>query len=175
MINIILYQPEISPNTANIIRTCFAGKAKLHIIKPIAFDLHPHWLKRKAAGHFLSEIQHEIHESYDKFIEKYPDKNVFYITRYGLHNYAEIKYNKILKKEKEIWVMFGTESTGIPKKIMQDKIANCLRIPMNAQCRSLNLANSVAIVLYEILRQNNFEDLSVYEVQKGKDFILKKD
>ncbi|SGA02855.1 spoU rRNA methylase family protein [Mycoplasmopsis arginini] len=71
--------------------------------------------------------------------------------------------------------MFGTESTGIPKKIMQDKIANCLRIPMNAQCRSLNLANSVAIVLYEILRQNNFEDLSVYEVQKGKDFILKKD
>lgn len=99
----------------------------------------------------------------------------FYITRYGLHNYAEINYNKILKKEKEIWVMFGTESTGIPKRIMQDKIANCLRIPMNAQCRSLNLANSVAIVLYEILRQNNFEDLSVYEVQKGKDFILKKD
>lgn len=175
MINIILYQPEISPNTANIIRTCFAGKAKLHIIKPIAFDLHPHWLKRKAAGHFLSEIQHEIHESYDKFLEKYSDKNVFYITRYGLHNYAEINYNKILKKEKEIWVMFGTESTGIPKRIMQDKITNCLRIPMNAQCRSLNLANSVAIVLYEILRQNNFEDLSVYEVQKGKDFILKKD
>ncbi|WP_330463567.1 tRNA (cytidine(34)-2'-O)-methyltransferase [Metamycoplasma gateae] len=175
MINIILYQPEISPNTANIIRTTFAGKAKLHIIKPIAFDLHPHWLKRKAAGHFLSEIQHEIHDNYQRFVEKYHDKNIFYITRYGLHNYAEINYNELLKSDKEIWIMFGTESTGIPKKIMQNKIENCLRIPMNPECRSLNLANSVAIVLYEILRQNNFSNLSLFEVQKGKDFILKKD
>ncbi|SYV90103.1 TrmH family RNA methyltransferase [Metamycoplasma alkalescens] len=71
--------------------------------------------------------------------------------------------------------MFGTESTGIPKKILQNNIENCLRIPMNQHCRSLNLANSVAIVLYEILRQTNFFGLSQYEVQKGKDFILKKD
>ncbi|SFW05488.1 spoU rRNA methylase family protein [Chlamydia abortus] len=70
--------------------------------------------------------------------------------------------------------MFGTESTGIPKRIMQTKIDNCLRIPMNEECRSLNLANSVAIVLYEVLRQNNFKNLSKFEVQKGKDFILKK-
>ncbi|PZV99914.1 tRNA (cytidine(34)-2'-O)-methyltransferase [Metamycoplasma auris] len=175
MINIVLYQPEISPNTANIIRTSFAGNAKLHIIKPIAFDLHPHWLKRKAAGHFLSEIQHEIHKNYDEFIKKYPDKDIFYITRYGLKNYADQDYKKILEDKKEIWVMFGTESTGIPKRIMQNKIENCLRIPMNPNCRSLNLANSVAIVLYEILRQLDFADLSLFEVQKGKDFILKKD
>ncbi|MGX9340083.1 MULTISPECIES: tRNA (cytidine(34)-2'-O)-methyltransferase [unclassified Mycoplasma] len=175
MINIILYQPEINANTANIIRTCFAAKAKLHIIKPIAFDLHPHWLKRKAAGHFLSEIQHEVHQSYDDFIKKYPSKNIFYITRYGLKNYIDIKYDELAQKEGEIWVMFGTESTGIPKTIMQTNIDNCLRIPMNPNCRSLNLANSVAIVLYEILRQTNFNDLSIYEVQKGKDFILKKE
>ncbi|MBN0970799.1 tRNA (cytidine(34)-2'-O)-methyltransferase [Mycoplasma phocoeninasale] len=175
MINIILYQPEISPNTANIIRTCFSGMAKLHIIKPIAFDLHPHWLKRGAAGHFLSEIQHEIHENYDKFYEKYGNKNIYYVTRYGLRKYTDVNFKSELKSSNEIWIMFGTESTGIPKRIMQTNIANCLRIPMNVDCRSLNLANSVAIILYEILRQNDFDGLSSYESQKGKDFILKKD
>lgn len=174
MINIILYEPEISPNTANIIRTCFASKAKLHIIKPIAFDLHPHWLKRKAAGHFLSEIEHEVHYSYDDFFNKYGNKNIYYITRYGLKTYSDIKFNKELEETNELWIMFGTESTGIPKRIMQTKIDNCLRIPMYEECRSLNLANSVAIVLYEVLRQNNFKNLSKFEVQKGKDFILKK-
>ncbi|WP_373438109.1 tRNA (cytidine(34)-2'-O)-methyltransferase [Metamycoplasma equirhinis] len=175
MINIILYQPEISPNTSNIIRTCFSAKAKLHIIKPIAFDLHPHWMKRKAAGHFLSEIQHEIHENYDNFFEKYGNKNIYHITRYGLKNYANVEFANELNNDGELWIMFGTESTGIPKKIMQTNIDNCLRIPMNSECRSLNLANSVAIVLYEILRQNSFTGLSEYESQKGKDFILKKD
>ncbi|AXE60705.1 RNA methyltransferase [[Mycoplasma] phocae] len=175
MINIILYQPEISPNTANIIRTCFSANAKLHIIKPIAFDLHPHWLKRGAAGHFLSEIQHEIHENYEQFFQKYGHKNIYYITRYGLKNYSNVSFGTELQNSNELWIMFGTESTGIPKKIMQKNIDNCLRIPMNINCRSLNLANSVAIVLYETLRQNNFDGLSEYESQKGKDFILKKD
>ncbi|WP_412031374.1 tRNA (cytidine(34)-2'-O)-methyltransferase [Metamycoplasma buccale] len=173
MINIILYQPEINGNTANIIRTCSSGQAKLHIIKPVAFDLHPHWLKRNAAHHFLSEIQHEIHNDYQSFFNKYGTKNIYFITRYGLNSYCDIKFAKELNENDEIWIMFGTESTGIPKKIMQTNIENCLRIPMDANCRSLNLANSVAIVLYEILRQNNFKNLSKFEVQKGKDFILK--
>ncbi|AWX42788.1 tRNA/rRNA methyltransferase [Metamycoplasma cloacale] len=175
MINIVLYQPEISPNTSNIIRTCFATQAKLHIIKPVAFDIHPHWMKRNGAGHFLSEIQHEIHNSYTDFYNKYGHKNIFYITRYGLNNYAEIDYVKEAKEHNgELWIMFGTESTGIPKSIMQTNIDNCLRIPMWQDCRSLNLANTVAILLYEISRQNNFDNLSKYEVQKGKDFILQK-
>ncbi len=173
MINIILYQPEIGPNTANIIRTCFASKAKLHIIKPIAFDLHPHWLKRYAAGHFLSEIQHEIHNTYFEFNEKYGQKNIYYITRYGFNVYSDTKFNAELNEKDELWIMFGTESTGIPKSIMQQNVKNCLRIPMNENCRSLNLANSVAIVLFEVLRQTNFKNLSKFEVQKGKDFILK--
>ncbi|AWX69185.1 tRNA (cytidine(34)-2'-O)-methyltransferase [[Mycoplasma] anseris] len=173
MINVILYQPEIGPNTANIIRTCSAGNAKLHIIKPIAFDLHPHWLKRYGAGHMLSEIPHEIHRNYQEFVSKYGDKNIYYITRYGLHSYHEIDYQQEYQDNNEVWVMFGTESTGIPKKIMQTNIKNCLRIPMEEHCRSLNLANSVGIVLFEILRQNDFPHLSKYEVQKGKDFILK--
>ncbi|AZG68850.1 tRNA (cytidine(34)-2'-O)-methyltransferase [Mycoplasma struthionis] len=175
MINIILYQPEISPNTSNIIRTCLASQAKLHIIKPIAFDLHPHWMKRKAAGHFLSEIQHEIHSSYEAFDKKYGHNKIYYITRYGLNNYADIDFKKELETSGDIWIMFGTESTGIPKRIMQKSIETCLRIPMYEKCRSLNLANTVAIVSYEILRQIDFQDLSKFEVQKGKDFILKKD
>lgn len=175
MINIILYQPEISPNTSNIIRTCFAGNAKLHIIKPIAFDLHPHWMKRKAAGHFLTEIQHEVHENYDEFFKKYRDKNIYYVTRYGLKNYVDVDYKQELQTNGELWIMFGTESTGIPKRIMQTNIPNCLRIPMFDECRSLNLANSVAIVLFEVLRQNDFAGLSKFESQKGKDFILRKD
>ncbi|MDC8900162.1 tRNA (cytidine(34)-2'-O)-methyltransferase [Metamycoplasma hyosynoviae] len=173
MINIILYSPEISPNTANIIRTCYACNAKLHIIKPLGFDLHPHWLKRKAAGHFLSEIPHEVHENYDAFARKYGSKNIYYITRYGQKTYTDVKFATELSKKSELWIMFGTESTGIPKKIMQQKISNCLRIPMFAKCRSLNLANTVSIVLYEIMRQNKFAGLSEFEVIKGKDFIKK--
>ncbi|TPE57271.1 tRNA (cytidine(34)-2'-O)-methyltransferase [[Mycoplasma] falconis] len=175
MINIIFYQPEISHNTASIIRTCMAGNAKLHIIKPTGFDIHPHWLKRSGAGHYLSEIQHEIHDSYESFYQKYGNKNIYYITRYGLKGYDEVDFQKEAKDSGEVWIMFGTESTGIPKRIMQTNIDNCLRIPMVKECRSLNLSVCGAIVLYEILRQTGFQDLSKYEVQKGKDFILKKD
>ncbi|MGX9358667.1 tRNA (cytidine(34)-2'-O)-methyltransferase [Mycoplasma sp. 128] len=171
MINIVLYQPEISPNTANIIRTCFSAGAKLHIIKPIAFDLHPHWMKRAAAGRFLSDIEHEIHNSYQDFLAKYGSKNVYYVTRYGYTTYADIDFKTEFKQNDEVWIMFGTESTGIPKKILQTNLDNCLRIPMTPESRSINLANSVIVVLYEVLRQLDFMNLSKYEVQKGKDFI----
>ncbi|QJG67066.1 tRNA (cytidine(34)-2'-O)-methyltransferase [Mycoplasma phocoenae] len=171
MINIVLYQPEISPNTSNIIRCCYATGAKLHIIKPIAFDLHPHWLKRAAAGHFLSDIPHEIHNSWNDFEKKYGSKNIFYISRYAQNTYSEIDYKQIYENEKEVWLMFGTESTGIPKKILQKNLDNCLRIPMMPNARSLNLSNTVAILSYEVVKQLDFENLSKYEVQKGKDFI----
>lgn len=172
MLNIILYQPEISPNTGNIIRTCFALGAKLHIIRPIAFDLEPKWLKRPAAGKRLSDIRHEIHNNYEEFEKKYHDKKIFYITRYGLKTYSDVDFLKIENKNKEIFIMFGTESTGIPKKILQKDLSACLRIPMVEKNRSINLANSVSIVGYEILRQLNFKGLSVFEQQKGKDFII---
>lgn len=169
MINIVLYQPEIPPNTGNIIRTCCATGAKLHIIKPIAFDLfHPN-IKRAAAGRDISQIDYEVHETYNDFLKKYGDKKIYYLTRYGQNNYASVNF----KNQDDIWIMFGTESTGIPKKILQTSLDTCLRIPMKDDCRSLNLANSVHLVVYEILRQKDFEGLSQYEVQKGRDFILK--
>ncbi|QJR44001.1 tRNA (cytidine(34)-2'-O)-methyltransferase [Mycoplasma miroungirhinis] len=175
MINIVLYEPEISPNTANIIRTCFSTNTKLHIIRPIAFDLHPHWMKRAAAGRFLSDIDHEIHNSYNDFVKKYGNKNIYYITRYGLKTYTDINFKKEVKQSSEIWLMFGTESTGIPKKILQTNINNCLRIPMTASARSINLANSVIVILYEVLRQLDFANLSKFEVQKTKNYLLKED
>ncbi|EIE41240.1 tRNA/rRNA methyltransferase [Mycoplasmopsis canis UFG1] len=172
MLNIVLFQPEISPNTGNIIRTCFALGAKLHIIKPISFDLHPKYLKRAGAGRMLSDIRHEVHDSYEEFCKKYSDKNIFYITRYGLKTYSDQDYTKEIKDNKEVWLMFGRESTGIDKEILQKNIDNCLRIPMVSQMRSINLANSVCIVSFEVMRQLNWEELSLYEVEKGKEFLL---
>ena len=170
MLNIVLYQPEISPNTGNIIRTCFALNAKLHIIKPTSFDIHPKWLKRPAAGKHLTDILHEIHESYEDFNNKYRNQKIFYITRYGQKSYDQVKY----KLENEnIFLMFGRESTGIPLEILRKNLKTCLRIPMFKDCRSLNLANCVTLLGYEVSRQNNFLNLSKYEVQKGKDWILK--
>ncbi|AEC45624.1 tRNA (cytidine(34)-2'-O)-methyltransferase [Mesomycoplasma hyorhinis] len=171
MIHIVLYQPEISPNTGNIIRSCFATNAKLHIIKPIAFELEPRYLKRPAAGKLLSDIEHEIHSNYDEFVKKYGDKKIFYITRYATQTYSDVDFKQIRDNNEDIFLMFGTESTGIPKSILSKNLNTCLRIPMQEKSRSLNLANSVVIVIYEVLRQLNFESLSLYEVQKGKYFL----
>ncbi|MGL6124939.1 MAG: tRNA (cytidine(34)-2'-O)-methyltransferase [Metamycoplasmataceae bacterium] len=171
MINIILYQPEIPPNTGNIIRTCFATNAILHIIKPMAFDLYHPMIKRAAAGRTIEDIKHFVYENYEDFVKQNGDKKIYYISRYGMKNYVEPQY----KKEKEVWVMFGRESTGIPKEILKNNIDNCLRIPMSDKCRSLNLANSVNLVAYEILRQNDFKDLSLFEVQKGKNYLMEDD
>lgn len=172
MINVVLYQPEIPTNTGNIIRTCLATGAKLHIIKPISFELHPMWMKRSGAGRLLSDIKHEVHNSYEDFKEKYGDKTMFYITRYGQNNYSSAPFKNLMKSEDEVWLMFGRESTGIPKEILQSSLDTCLRIPMVKEERSLNLATTVMLLVYEVHRQNDFKDLSEYEVQKGKDFIL---
>lgn len=171
MIHVVLYQPEIPQNTGNIIRTCFATGAKLHIIKPISFDLHPKWFKRYGAGKMLSDIEHEIHASYDDFKQKYGKKNIYYVTRYGQINYSSIDYANASKNDGDIFLMFGRESTGIPKEILKDNFDHCLRVPMTPESRSLNLANSVMLLVYEVHRQTGFVGLSSFEVQKGKDWL----
>lgn len=173
MINIVLYQPEIPGNTGNTIRTCLATGAKLHIIKPISFDLHHKLMKRAGAGRVIDDIDHEVHENYDEFKEKYGDKKIYYITRYGLKNYASADFKDTMAADGEVWLMFGRESTGIPKEIMQDSLDTCLRIPMVPEERSLNLATTVLLLAYEVHRQTGFKGLSEYEVQKGKDWIKK--
>ncbi len=169
-INIILYQPEIPGNTGNIIRTCLATNAKMHLIKPLAFSLEPKWIKRAAAGRTIEEIEYEVHESYADFKNKYGGNKIYYITRYGQHVYSKPSF----ANEQEVWLMFGRESTGIPKDILQTSLETCLRIPMSPKERSLNLATTVMLLTYEVHRQNNFVGLSEFEVQKGKDYILEK-
>ncbi|WP_337903868.1 tRNA (cytidine(34)-2'-O)-methyltransferase [Mesomycoplasma ovipneumoniae] len=172
MINIVLFQPEIGPNTGNIIRSCFVLNMKLHIIKPIAFDLDPKHLKRPAAGILLSEIQHEIHSDWQNFEKKYSTKNFYFITRYGQKVYSQIDFKtEFNNNNSEIFLIFGRESTGIPIEILKSNKEKCLRIPMSAHARSLNLANSVVIVAYEIYRQLDFSGLSCFEVQKGKNYL----
>ncbi|MEA4276575.1 tRNA (cytidine(34)-2'-O)-methyltransferase [Mycoplasma sp. 21DD0573] len=171
MLNIVLYQPEIAPNTGNIIRTCYALGAKLHIIKPTSFYLHPKYLKRAGAGRMLSDIQHEIHNSYEDFHNKYKDKKIFYVTRYGLETYTNVKYNEVHQQTGEVWLMFGRESTGIDKRILKDNLEDCIRIPMVSAMRSINLANCVAILGFEVMRQLDFKDLSKFEVEKGKHYL----
>ena len=168
MIHVVLYQPEISPNTGNIIRSCFATGAKLHIIKPTAFDIHPKWLKRPAAGKHLTDIEHEIHASYEDFNNKYGDRKIFFVTRYGKQYHSTPDYASI---KEDIFLMYGRESTGLPFDLLDDNIEQCVRVPMMAESRSLNLANTVMMTVYEVLRQRDYEGLSKFEVIKGKDWI----
>lgn len=168
MINVVLYQPEISPNTGNIIRSCFATGAKLHIIKPTSFDIHPKWLKRPAAGKHLTDIQHEIHASYEDFNKKYGKETIYYVSRYGKQYHSTPDY---AKHKEDIFLMYGRESTGLPFDLLNDNLDMCIRVPMVEKSRSLNLANTVIMTVYEVLRQKEYDGLSKFEVIKGKDWI----
>lgn len=164
MINVVLYNPEIPFNTANIIRTCVATASNLHIIEPIGFDLskeHPD-LKRGSTN-YLNEVKLKVHSSYDEFLKSL-DKEaiIFYLTRHGKKNYHDISSNE----NKEIYIMFGKESTGIPQEILKKNINSTFRIPMKKKMRSLNLSNCVALVMYDLLAKNGFEGLEAREPHK---------
>ena len=166
MINIVLYQPEIPQNTGNIMRTCAGTGTKLHLIKPLGFRLDENSVKR-AGVNYLPFCDYTVYENYDEFLSK--NKGDFYFfTRYSKKNYSKCDYSD---KKSNIYLIFGRESTGIPKEILKSNIDNCVRIPMNENIRALNLSNSVAIALYEVLRQQNFNGLSEKETIKGEDYI----
>lgn len=168
MINIVLYQPEIPQNTGNIMRTCAGTGAKLHLIKPLGFRLDERTVKR-AGVNYLEFCDYSVYENYEDFLSKNSGE-IYFFTRYSNKNYASVDYSK---KDTNIYLMFGRESTGIPKEILKTNLNNCVRIPMNANIRALNLSNSVAIALYEVLRQQEFNDLLVKEPFKGEDYIYK--
>ena len=166
MIHIVLYQPEIPQNTGNIMRTCVATGSTLHLIKPYGFFLDEKHLKRSGMD-YRNDLTMYEHQDWQAFIKAFPSPYYYYITRYGQTTYADINYGSA----QDVFLVFGKESTGISKEIMQRDLEHCLRIPMVADARSLNLSNCVALVLYEVLRQQDFLGLSKYEVLKGKDFI----
>lgn len=166
MINVVLYEPEIPQNTGNIMRTCVATGIKLHLIKPLGFSLDEKSIKRSGAN-YIDKLNCEVYENYDDFKSK--NKGTYYFfTRYGKKPHSDFDYSN---KDEKIYLIFGKESSGIDKKILKDNLDRCMRIPMTEDVRSLNLSNCVAIVVYEVLRQQDYRDLIRHEVQKGENFL----
>ncbi len=155
-VNIVMVEPEIPQNTGNIARTCAATGAKLHLVYPLGFDISEKAVKR-AGLDYWDKLEIEEHESFEKFLEKYKpeDNNMFFVTTKGKHVYSEPNYNKM----DEVFLLFGKETKGLPEDILLKYIDKTIRIPMRTTLRSLNLSNSVSIVVYDVLRQKNFEEL----------------
>lgn len=167
MINIVLFEPEIPQNTGNIMRTCAGTYTKLHLIKPLGFSLSDKYLKRSGVN-YIEYCDFKVYEDYEDFLDKNSDGEFFYLTRYGKKPHSSVDYTKI---DKDIYLIFGKESTGIPKEILSKHLDRCLRIPTNANIRALNLSNCVALVLFEVLRQLDYPNLSKVETIKGVDFL----
>lgn len=150
--NIVLHQPEIPANTGNIGRTCVATGTSLHLIEPLGFRLDEKAIKR-AGMDYWEHLDVHNYINYEDFLEKNPEAKIWYATTKAKNCYTDVKFGP------NDFIMFGKESAGIPEEILVENEENCIRIPMGPQIRSLNLSNSVAIVLYEALRQNNFEGM----------------
>ena len=168
MINVVLFEPEIPGNTGNIMRTCAGTNIKLHLIKPLGFSLEDKYIKRSSVN-YIDNCEYTIYENYDEFKSKNKG-TYYYLTRYGRKPHTSFDYSNI---NENIYFIFGKESTGIPKEILQDDLEHCMRIPMNDKIRALNLSNSVAIMVYEALRQRNYPDLLFEEPFKGADYLEK--
>ncbi|MBR6253217.1 MAG: tRNA (uridine(34)/cytosine(34)/5-carboxymethylaminomethyluridine(34)-2'-O)-methyltransferase TrmL [Clostridia bacterium] len=155
-INIVMVEPEIPQNTGNIARSCAATGAKLHLVHPLGFDISEKQVKR-AGLDYWDKVEIEEHDSLEKFLEKYPPSknNMFFLTTKGKHVYSDIDYSKF----DEVFLLFGKETKGLPENLILDNFEHACRIPMRSTLRSLNLSNSVAIVLYEVLKQANFDGL----------------
>lgn len=152
MLNIVLLEPEIPANTGNIGRTCVAAGARLHLIEPMGFRIGQKEVKR-AGLDYWDQLDVTVYDNYDDFLKRNPGAKIYMATTKAEHTYAEISY------EEDAYIMFGKESAGIPEEILVEHPDTCVRIPMFGEIRSLNLSNSVAIVLYEALRQNGFMNL----------------
>ena len=147
--NIVLLEPEIPENTGNIGRTCVATGSTLHLIKPLGFLLDDKHLKR-AGLDYWPKLDYRIYEDYGDFLEKNPRARIYYASTKGQNMYSAVEYRS------DDYIMFGKETAGIPEEILVQHPDECIRIPMIGDIRSLNLGNSVAIVLYEALRQQGF-------------------
>ncbi len=166
MINIVLFEPEIPMNTGNIMRTCVATNSKLHLIKPLGFSLEEKYVRRSGVN-YIDKCNYQVYENIDDFYSK-NNGTFYYLTRYGHKPHTSFDYSN---KDENIYFIFGKESTGIPREILKPHLDNCLRIPMTDNVRALNLSNTVAIVTYEALRQQNYNDLLFDEPHKSKTFI----
>ncbi len=151
-INIVLHEPEIPQNTGNIARTCAATGAALHLIRPLGFAIDDRKLKR-AGLDYWHQLDITYYDGLDDFYAKNPGAEVYYFSTKAPNLYTEIEYPN------PVFIMFGKETKGLPEELLHNNPDRCVRLPMREGLRSLNLSNSVAIAVYEILRQNGFADL----------------
>jgi tRNA (cytidine/uridine-2'-O-)-methyltransferase len=151
--HIVLVEPEIPANTGNISRTCAATGTHLHLVRPLGFSTDDKILKRAGLDYWHS-VKLEYHDSFAEVQAKYPQARFFFATTKAVRNYAEFTF-----QEGDFFV-FGKETAGLPKELLQANADTCLKLPMTEAVRSLNLSNSAAILLYEALRQTNFSGLS---------------
>lgn len=168
MLHLVLFEPEIPQNTGNMMRTCMATNTQLHLIKPLGFSLDEQHLRR-AGMDYVKELDYQIYENWEDFTSKHPSLNYYYMTRYGKQAPSAFDFKAC---EGDIYFVCGKESTGIPKEILAKQLDHCMRLPMVANARSLNLSNCAAIILYEALRQLEYPNLSVVEVLKGEDWLI---
>lgn len=164
MINIVLFEPEIPQNTGNIMRTCVATGSKLHLIKPLGFNMDDKSLKRSGVN-YIDKLEWYVYENYNDFLEKNKNGKFYFLTRYGHKPPSQFDFSNT---NDNIYLVFGKESTGIPKNILKPNIDNCIRLPMTDNVRALNLSNTVAIMAYEVLRQQNYPNLFWDEPHKSK-------
>lgn len=164
-LNIVLFEPEIPANTGNIGRTCVATNTRLHLIEPLGFRLNEKEIKR-AGMDYWKDLDVTRYVNFQDFLDQNPDAKIYMATTKGKNVYTEVSY------EPDCYIMFGKESAGIPEEILAHNKDRCIRIPMVGETRSLNLSNSVAIVLYEALRQNNFDHMKLEgNLTKFEDYI----
>ncbi len=166
MLNVVLFEPEIPQNTGNIMRTCVATGTRLHLIKPLGFSLDEKIVRRSGAN-YIDDCDYMVYENFDEFLAKNKGK-FYFLTRYGRRPHSSFDYSN---KDENIYLIFGKESTGIPKEILKDHLDTCMRIPMTDKVRALNLSNCVAIMVYEALRQQNYPNLLREEPFKGADYL----
>jgi len=153
MVNIVLVEPEIPMNTGNIARTCAATRSRLHLVKPLGFDISDRAVKR-AGLDYWHMVDIRVYESLDDFFAQNPDPDLWLATTKAPRDYTQAQFSD------DCWLMFGKETAGLPRELRERWAHRCIRIPMRSDARSLNLANSAAILAYEALRQQGFPGLS---------------
>jgi len=153
-LNIVLVEPEIPQNTGNIVRTCAATGTILHLVGPLGFSIEDKYLKR-AGLDYWNDAEIKYYDSLEEFMNKFGNSKLYYSTTKAIYKYSDVEF------EDGCFVLFGKETAGLPEELLKENKENCIRIPMKEGIRSLNLSNSVAIVVYESLRQQNFKNLDM--------------
>jgi len=166
MINVVLFEPEIPQNTGNIMRTCAGTNTRLHLIKPLGFSLDEKNIKRCGVN-YIEHCNYTVYENFDDFVSKNRGQ-YYFLTRYGTKTHTSFNYSEI---KEPIYLIFGKESTGIPKEILKNYLDSCMRIPINENIRALNLSNCVAIMVFEVLRQLDYPGLLFSDPFKGENYL----